>query len=178
MSRRYAHLTGVVILVSALLILVGCAKRGTGTAEEEGPGARGKVTEETIPGRPEFREAPVTPTSREAESPLADVYFDFDQSILRPDAKEALNKNIQWLRANPRVRIQIEGHCDERGNNEYNLALGDLRAKTVRDYVVAGGVSVARITIISYGEERPFVLGHDEEAWKWNRRAHFAVVSK
>jgi peptidoglycan-associated lipoprotein len=141
-------------------------------------GARGRVEEEKIAKRPTIREVPVTPTQREKDSPLKDVFFDFDKAVLREDAKQTLAENIQWLRANPRVRIQVEGHSDERGTNEYNLALGDLRAKTVRDFLVAGGVNAKRISVISYGEERPFVLGHDEEAWQWNRRGHFVVLSR
>lgn len=177
MKRRYAHLTGVVTLVLSLVILVSCAKRRAGTVGEAGPGSSGRVEEEAVAGRPDIREAPVTPTIREADSPLKDVYFDFDRAVLREDAKQTLAQNIRWLKANPRVRVQIQGHSDERGTNEYNLALGELRAKTVRDYLVAGGVNPKQISIISYGEERPFVYGHDEEAWKWNRRGHFVLVS-
>lgn len=181
MTRRYGHVKSVVILASALLILIGCAKRRTDTLESEGgPGATGRVEEERIGKQPGIREGPVTPGQQglqEKDSPLKDVFFDFDKAVLREDAKEVLAKDIQWLKANPRAQVRIEGHSDERGTNEYNLALGDLRAKTVRDYLVAGGISPKRISIISYGEERPFVLGHDEESWKWNRRAHFVVVS-
>jgi peptidoglycan-associated lipoprotein len=178
MRRRCIHFRTAVILSSTLLILVGCAKRRTGTAGEAGPGSTGRVEEERIGKRPSIREAPVTPTPAEKESPLKDVYFDFDRAVLREDAEQALRANIQWLKANPRTRIQVEGHSDERGTNEYNLALGDLRAKTVRDYLVAGGVAAQRITIISYGEERPFVVGSNEEAWQWNRRGHFVVISR
>jgi peptidoglycan-associated lipoprotein len=109
------------------------------------------------------------------EGPLKDVFFDFDKAVIRDDGKQALNENIQWLKANPTARIMVEGHCDERGTNEYNLGLGDRRAKAVRDYLVAGGVDAKRFSTISYGEERPFVLGHDESAWKWNRRGHFVI---
>jgi peptidoglycan-associated lipoprotein len=105
-----------------------------------------------------------------------DVFFDFDKSILRPDAKATLDNNIEWLKTNPDIRIVVEGHADERGTNEYNLALGNRRAKAVRGYLVAGGIDSKRISTISYGEERPFVLGHDESAWKWNRRGHFVVA--
>ncbi|MFQ5960570.1 MAG: peptidoglycan-associated lipoprotein Pal [Candidatus Methylomirabilales bacterium] len=176
MRRWWVHLGTTVIVVPALLILVGCAKKRTGTGEAES-GSTGRVEEETIAKRPDIREAPVTPTQAEKASPLKDVYFEFDEAVLGQDAKQALRANIRWLRANPRVRVQVEGHADERGTNEYNLGLGNLRAKTVRDYLVAGGIAAKRITIISYGEERPFVLGHDEEAWKWNRRGHFVVRS-
>ena len=106
---------------------------------------------------------------------LKDVFFDYDRATLSDEAKRDLDANVTWLRANPQVRITVEGHCDERGTNEYNLALGDRRAKTVRDYLVAAGVDVRRIITISYGEERPFNPGHDESAWRENRRAHFVI---
>ncbi len=176
MRRRWVHFRTTVIVVSALLILVGCAKKRTG-AGEAGAGSTGRVEEEKIAKRPDIREAPVTPMQAEKASPLKDVYFEFDKAVLTEDAMQALSANIRWLKANPRARVQIEGHCDERGTNEYNLALGNLRAKTIRDYLVAGGIPPQRITIISYGEERPFVLGHDEEAWKYNRRGHFVTTA-
>jgi peptidoglycan-associated lipoprotein len=156
-----------------------------------GPGAasgpQGRVAEEQIPPPTSIREVPVAPGAAggsEAgpgsvvgkESPLEDVFFDFRESALREDAKQALMTNLQWLRANPQTRILVEGHCDERGTNEYNLALGERRAKAIRAFLVAGGMPPERVSIISYGEERPFVMGHDESAWKWNRRGHFVVV--
>lgn len=177
MKQRCIHFRTAVIVSSTLLILVGCAKRRTGTAGEAGPGSTGRIEEERIGKGPSIREAPVTPTQGEKDSPLKDVYFEFDKAVLDQDAEQTLRANIQWLKANPRTRVRVEGHADERGTNEYNLALGDLRAKTIRDYLVAGGVAVQRITIISYGEERPFVQGSNEEAWRWNRRGHFVVTS-
>lgn len=109
------------------------------------------------------------------ESPLKDIFFDFDKSNIRDDAKPNLAEDLQWLRANQTVQTTIEGHCDERGTVEYNLGLGERRAKAARDYLVAAGIDAKRIKIVSFGKERPFVLGHDEAAWKWNRRAHFVV---
>jgi peptidoglycan-associated lipoprotein len=112
---------------------------------------------------------------KEKESPLKDVFFDFDRSLIREDAKKSLGENVRWLKANPKATILIEGHCDERGTREYNLGLGQRRAKAAQDYLVSAGMDVKRIKIISYGKERPFALGHDESAWKWNRRAHFVL---
>jgi peptidoglycan-associated lipoprotein len=109
---------------------------------------------------------------------LQDIFFDFDKSSIREDQKAAMDKNVAWLKANPPVRITIEGHADERGTSEYNLGLGDRRARATKDYLVAAGVGATRIATITYGEERPFVLGHDEGAWRWNRRAHFAITSQ
>ncbi len=164
---------GPVLLVVVALLLAGCPKRPE--VEEGKPGAMGaeKIAKPAEP----MKEQPVTPPAPPTvQTPLKDVFFDFDKAVLREDAKKTLNENIQWLKANPAVRIVIEGHCDERGTNEYNLALGERRAKAVRDYLVAGGIDAKRISTISYGEERPFVLGHDESAWKFNRRAHFVAT--
>jgi peptidoglycan-associated lipoprotein len=113
-----------------------------------------------------------------AAAPLKDVFFDFDKSNIRDDQKAALNEDVAWLKANSRVKITLEGHCDERGTAEYNLGLGERRAKAVKDYLVAAGIAADRIATISYGKERPFVLGHDESAWKWNRRGHFVVTGQ
>jgi peptidoglycan-associated lipoprotein len=109
------------------------------------------------------------------EPPLGDIFFDYDQSLIRPDAKKTLDKNVEWLRGTAKPNLVIEGHCDERGSQEYNLALGQRRAKAAQDYLVASGIDEKRIKTISYGKERPFVVGHDESAWQWNRRAHFVL---
>jgi len=111
-------------------------------------------------------------------SPLKDVFFDFDKYNIKDDQKAALNDNIAWLKSNANAKITIEGHCDERGTVEYNLALGERRAKATKDYMVAAGVAADRIAVISYGKERPFVLGHDEAAWKWNRRSHYVLTTQ
>ena len=110
--------------------------------------------------------------------PLKDVFFDFDRSVVRNEQKAALNDNAGWLKENSGAKIIVEGHCDERGTAEYNLALGERRAKAVKDYLVGAGIAPDRVSTISYGKERPFVLGHDESAWKWNRRAHFVLQGK
>jgi peptidoglycan-associated lipoprotein len=117
--------------------------------------------------------APVPAAKRSAD--FKDVFFDFDRSNLRADQQELMAANIAWLKANAMTQIILEGHCDERGTAEYNISLGERRARVVRDALVKGGIAAARISVISYGEERPFVLGHDESAWKWNRRAHFVL---
>jgi peptidoglycan-associated lipoprotein len=107
--------------------------------------------------------------------PLSDVFFAFDSFLLSEEAQRVLQKNAEWLRSNPEAQIVIEGHCDERGTVEYNLALGERRAQSVKDYLVNLGISADRLFTISYGKERPFVLGHTEEAWAQNRRAHFLL---
>ncbi|MBI3781446.1 MAG: peptidoglycan-associated lipoprotein Pal [candidate division NC10 bacterium] len=138
---------------------------------------RAKVPIEAVspPAAPKPEAARVGEAEKAKESPLKDVFFDFDKSVIRADAKQSLDENVRWLKANTHATIVIEGHCDERGTQEYNLALGQRRAKSVQDHLVAAGVSAKRTRIISYGKERPFALGHDESAWKWNRRAHFVI---
>ena len=125
------------------------------------------------PGAPAAPPAAVVPAS-----PLKDVFFDFDKSSIKDDQKAALNDNITWLKSNANAKVTIEGHCDERGTVEYNLALGERRAKATKDYMVAAGIAADRIAVISYGKERPFVLGHDEAAWKWNRRSHYVLTAQ
>ncbi|MGE5855330.1 MAG: peptidoglycan-associated lipoprotein Pal [Syntrophaceae bacterium] len=122
--------------------------------------------------------APPAPAPTPTPAPLKDVFFDFDKFQIRNDQKAALDTNVTWLKGNPPARLTIAGHCDERGTPEYNLGLGERRAKAVKDYLVSAGISADRIVTVSYGEERPFVLGHDEAAWKWNRRGHFVVTGQ
>jgi peptidoglycan-associated lipoprotein len=103
------------------------------------------------------------------------IYFEFDKARLLPESKAVLRVKAEWLKANPEALAIIEGHCDERGTNEYNLALGDRRAQSAKTYLVDLGISAERLTSISYGEERPLDPGHDEAAWARNRRAQFVI---
>lgn len=108
---------------------------------------------------------------------LETVYFDFDKSDLRQDARDALSKNAEaLLKKISDAKIKVEGHCDERGSDEYNMALGDRRAKSAAKYLATLGVKADRISTISFGEEKPAVQGHDEAAWSKNRRAEFLIV--
>jgi peptidoglycan-associated lipoprotein len=109
---------------------------------------------------------------------LQTVYFAFDSSALDSSAQNTMKANAEFLKSNDKVDIQVEGHCDERGGRQYNLALGERRAKAVRDYLVAMGVASKRISVISYGSERPVSEGHDESAWSKNRRGNFVVTAK
>ncbi len=109
---------------------------------------------------------------------LKTVYFGFDSSTLDSSSREALQANADFMKTNASVDIQVEGHCDERGGRQYNLALGERRAKAVRDQLVALGVPAKRITTISYGSERPASEGSDESVWSKNRRANFVVTAK
>ena len=106
---------------------------------------------------------------------LQDIYFDFDKYDIRPADTRTLDANAAWLKSNPNHLLLIEGHADERGTNEYNLALGERRAKSTMNYLVSQGVQANRITIISYGEERPTCTEKTEACWAKNRRAHFLV---
>ena len=106
---------------------------------------------------------------------LEDIYFEFDRSTLTAESQEILRKKAKWLKANRNTRVVIEGHCDNRGTNEYNLALGDRRAASTKAFLVNLGISPSRMVTISYGEERPLMNGQNEEAWAKNRRAHFEV---
>ncbi|WKZ56892.1 MAG: peptidoglycan-associated lipoprotein Pal [Bdellovibrionota bacterium] len=106
---------------------------------------------------------------------LADVNFAFDSYALDNTAKSILGQNADWLKANPSARVQVEGHCDERGTNEYNMALGARRARAAMEYLRSLGVEEGRMSTVSYGEELPLDPRHNEEAWAKNRRAHFNV---
>ena len=109
---------------------------------------------------------------------LSTVYFDFNSSTLSSSTRDALESNANFLKENTSVEVQIEGHADERGGVQYNLALGEKRAQAVKQYLVSMGVSSSRVTTISFGKERPIAFGHDESAWSQNRRANFVVTAK
>lgn len=106
------------------------------------------------------------------------IYFDFDKYNLTPNAREILADKAYWLKKNPSVKVYIEGHCDERGTNEYNLALGERRSNSAKTYLNSLGISPGRMGTISYGEERPVDPSRNEEAWAKNRRAHFVITSR
>ncbi|MEX2145429.1 MAG: peptidoglycan-associated lipoprotein Pal [Candidatus Rokuibacteriota bacterium] len=145
------------------------AQPGTGGATT--PGVAGGSTGTQAPGstaRPAIRDFA-------ADSNLGDIFFDFDKYDIRQADARTLDGNAQWLKSNPSHLVLIEGHCDERGTNEYNLALGERRAKSTMNYLVSQGVQANRITIISYGEERPTCTEKAEQCWAKNRRAHFLV---
>jgi len=109
---------------------------------------------------------------------LKTVYFDFNSASISNDTKDALMNNAEFMKSNASVKVQVEGHCDERGGVQFNLALGEKRAKSVRDFLMGQGVEGSRISTISYGKEKPVSFGHDEESWAQNRRANFVVTAK
>jgi peptidoglycan-associated lipoprotein len=126
--------------------------------------------------------APAQPQSAPAEfaenPALADVHFDFDKWAIRPADARILDTNAGWLKENPKALILIEGHCDERGTNEYNVALGERRAQATRAYLVSRGIAEGRMTVISYGEERPTCAQRTETCWAANRRSHFLTKAE
>jgi peptidoglycan-associated lipoprotein len=155
---------------------IGSGPGGAGGGVGSGPGAGGAgstaaggaATGTTIPALPSPKEFVET-------SALRNVHFDFDKYEVRGQDKPVLDENAQWLKSNANAMLLIEGHCDERGTNEYNLALGERRAKATRDYLVSVGIDGSRVTVISYGEERPLCTERTEACWAQNRRAHFLV---
>ena len=121
------------------------------------------------------KEQPEPVEEAKAEKALTDVFFDFDSYVIRPDDASVLQKDADWIKANPGHVVTVEGNCDERGTVEYNLALGQRRADAAKNYLVSLGVSADRLKTISYGKSKPFDPGHDEAAWAKNRRDHFVV---
>ena len=149
------------------------AATGAQLTEAERADGTGEVRVEPAPPaatatRPNPRE--FAPTAR-----LRDIYFEFDSYVIPPEQERMLDANIDWLISNPAYLILIEGHADERGTNEYNVVLGEHRARATLDYFMAHGVGAERITTLSYGEERPFCTARTETCWTQNRRAHFLV---
>jgi peptidoglycan-associated lipoprotein len=164
-------------LIMGHLAVSGCAKK-VETAKDT-KGADERVASAPTP-EPEQKTKVDTPLVKEADIPagLNDVYFDFDKSAIRDDAKPALQANAKWLNANPKAKIKIEGHADERGTNEYNIALGERRAESTRKYLTSLGVKADRLSTISYGEEKPQCASQNENCWQKNRRSHFAVAGQ
>jgi len=173
----------LVFVTLALLLSLGCAKKKvTPTGELPSAPAPSQAPAEEIT-QPEVK-AQETPAPLEEEpgaeleaaaSKLQDVYFAFDDYSLTEEARDVLASDGKILSQTPKLKIVIEGHCDERGTVEYNLALGEKRAASARSYLLNYGIDPSRISTISYGKERPFDPGHDEAAWAKNRRAHFVI---
>jgi peptidoglycan-associated lipoprotein len=119
------------------------------------------------------------PTIQELfDKAVKDAYFDYDKADIRADARDALSQTAQFLRSSPQVKIVVEGHCDERGSTEYNLALGDRRAAAAKQFLASLGITADRMETVSYGKEKPFCSASTEECWQQNRRAHFVMSTK
>ena len=161
------------ILFLTLLAMASCAKKKVPT-EERPVTPQPQVIKDTST-KPEVPEQPKRTLQ---ESQFQTVYFDLDRYNLRPDAKAALDADYALLQDFPDVIVKIEGHCDERGTVEYNLSLGEKRAQAAMDYLTGLGIASNRFSIISYGKERPAVMGSNEAAWSKNRRCEFRVISQ
>ncbi|MEO6163400.1 MAG: peptidoglycan-associated lipoprotein Pal [Candidatus Binatia bacterium] len=193
MTIRWRIAKGGFLLLG--LIALGCAPTaapkpdpaltGTGSASAKssdtvrtGDGQRGatKESDATPSSLKALQEGkpPITPAS----SPLKDAFFDFDRYDLSADARAILRANADWLKGNPSVRVEIEGHCDERGTSDYNLALGAKRAQAAREYLVSLGIAPDRLSTTSYGEEIPVCQERSEDCWRQNRRARFVVLER
>jgi peptidoglycan-associated lipoprotein len=170
MLQRSFGLT-VLSIASAAFMLTACqTTKKAAPVEEQKPVAAAPAAPEA-PAQP-AKAGPVAGSQDDLAQAAGDkVYFGFDKFDLTPESRAVLDAQAKWLEKYSAVNITVEGHCDERGTREYNLALGDRRANAVKNYLVAQGVAAARVTTVSYGKERPMVLGHDEEAWSKNRRA-------
>jgi len=165
------------VVIISLLVLAGCSgsNKGVQTQVSEEPAAP-TVTREPEPAAPAYQPKEETKPATESAVPfvLQNVYFEFDRYELTAAALQTLADNARVLKAYSEARVMIEGHCDERGTVEYNLALGDKRAKAAKDYLISLGVNPSQIFTISYGKERPLDTRSTEEAWARNRRAEFA----
>jgi peptidoglycan-associated lipoprotein len=163
----------LVMMLAVLMVLPACSKKEAPPVEEDITPA-----EEVPPPPPppvEEEEPEVIETEELEPLELGDVFFDFDKYNIRSEFKSVLENNAELLMGRPEAVLVIEGHTDERGTAEYNLALGERRAKAIMDFYIAYGINADKLSMISYGEERPFAYGSNEEAWAQNRRAHMVV---
>ena len=176
----------LIVPLLAALALAACESVPEESATSTGAGADDEIIVDTgtatdeivIEEEPEITVAAVDPSQplpgsqEELVQNVGDrVFFELDSAVLAADARQTLERQAEWLRLFPEVSLVIEGHCDERGTREYNLALGERRANAVREYLISQGIEPSRLRTISYGKERPYALGHNDEAWALNRRA-------
>ena len=193
MRKRFWVWLALLLLIPGFMFATSCAKKQVVsepavTAEEQDAEARRLAAErerqEALEkqrlreeGLAEEAKARMQREARAARESFLNelIHFEFDKSRLLPEAKAILRVKAEWLKANPEALAIIEGHCDERGTNEYNLALGDRRAQSAKTYLVDLGIAPERLTCISYGEERPLDPGHNEAAWAKNRRDQFVI---
>ncbi len=171
MFRRFSL---TMVLLSALVLSVSCASK----KKSEAPvgGAEGGTMDTNVTSQ----DMSFDPAGSDSGniSGLSTVNFEYDSSTLTSESRRKLAENADWIKANSRVTVQIEGHCDSRGSVEYNLALGERRAKAVKNYLVSLGIDTKRLTILSYGEEKPIAMGDTEEAYAKNRRANFVPLAQ
>jgi peptidoglycan-associated lipoprotein len=171
MGARFLGLMAVLVLVTGL---AGCTGNKDKT-QNTGDGAT--VTTQTTDGTQVATDGQYAPGSQaQLVAEIGDrVYFGYDQYDLTPEARSTVERQAQWMKTYPNVNVMVEGHCDERGTREYNLALGEKRANAVRNYLISNGVPAGRVQSISYGKERPAIMGADETSWAQNRRGVLVV---
>jgi len=173
--RTCITVVGVAVLALAVVVCPGCKKKapkpGVPTVEPVEPGEGPEYALSEAPPITDFKE----PENKEV---FQDVHFDFDRSDVKPADRPILEGIAKYLKDNAGIYLLIEGHCDERGTNEYNLALGERRALNTRAFLAGLGVEQERMVTVTYGEEDPLDPGHTEDAWAKNRRAHFKVATK
>jgi len=172
-SVKFQTITRLALLTLVMVSLSGCAccKKGKKGGETTPPTIEAKAPPTGDELQPAVREGEVKPIPE-----MTTIYFDYDKSEIRKDQKAAMDANAAWLLANPKVIVQVEGNCDERGTREYNFNLGMRRAQSVISYMKMKGVAPDRLHPISYGEDRPVALGHNEESWWQNRRDEFKQI--
>ena len=168
-------LLGVICVAVLCTGMFSCAKKAAVPEGAYTEPASGPVEAAPAPAPISERQPSGADLLAQAQSALKDVFFDYDKYNIRPDARETLKANYQVLKGVADVQVQIEGHCDDRGTVEYNLALGQRRADSAKEYLVSLGMGAGQISTISYGEERPVDPGQDEAAWAKNRRAHIVI---
>lgn len=185
MTRRIWIMAALLMVLPMMLTLSSCAKKGVMAesqadqaaidaekARQEELARQRALEEERLQDQQQGRQQMEAMRARFMNE---NIYFEFDKSRLLPAAQETLREKADWMRANPEVTAIIEGHCDERGTAEYNLALGERRAESAKAFLLDLGISSSRLTTISYGEERPIDPRSNEEAWAKNRRAQFVI---
>ncbi len=176
MRKNVWFVLTLVLILPAMLLSVSCAKQEVASAPEATePAPEPAVVEDTTPEDTAADDAQRALAAAMQDFVNQDVYFEFDSSALLPSAQQLLATKAELLNANGDINTTIGGHCDERGTDAYNMALGRQRAEAAKAYLVNMGVDAGRLTTISYGEEQPVDPGHDEAAWAQNRRAHFAI---
>ena len=173
-TRHLRSAAAVLPILGLTLLLAGCPKRPAMTAATAPPPVPPAAVAPPTPAAP----APAPPKEYKANDALKPIYFAFDKSDIRPDDAKVLDATAVYLKANASQLVLIEGHCDERGTAEYNLALGERRAKAAMNYLVSNGVEAGRITTISYGKERPVCSEHNEACWSRNRNDTFLTKEK
>jgi peptidoglycan-associated lipoprotein len=177
--KKRIFICSVMMCLLVALMATGCAKKAAKQAEEVTPPQKAA----SAGTGQEMKPAEAAPSEAAAQGAGVSsgfdkkVYFDFDKFDLKPEATETLNELVSFLKGNTGLKVKIAGNCDERGTTEYNLALGERRAKAALDYIVSQGINSARVSTISYGKEKPADPNHNEEAWAKNRRDEF-VLSK